>query len=89
MVRIIVNRIFLDPEKRIYWIKLSKGIHDYKELLENLKEYSELFYILLDEEDNYYIVKLIPKDNSLKEEEIEEFLWLLSPSSIESDISST
>jgi len=89
MVKVIANRIFLDPEKNIYWIKLSKGIHDYKELLENLKEYAELFYVLLDEENNYYIVKLIPKDESLKEEEIEEFLWLLSPSSIKGDLPST
>jgi len=89
MVKVIANRIFLDSERKIYWIKLSKGIHDYKELLENLKEYAELFYVLLDEENNYYIVKLIPKDESLKEEEIEEFLWLLSPSSIKNDPSST
>jgi len=89
MVKVIANRIFLDPERKIYCIKLSKSIHDYKEILENLKEYAELFYVLLDEEDKYYVVRLIPKDESLKEEEIEEFLWLLSPSSIKSDFSST
>jgi len=89
MVKVIANRIFLDSEKRIYQIKLSKSIHNYKNLLENLKEYAELFYVLLDEEGKYYIVRLIPRDEGLREEEIEEFLWLLSPSSIEGDSPST
>lgn len=82
MVKSIANKIFFDQEKNIYYVKLSEKAHDYSLILENLKEYTQLFYIFLDKEKDYYIIALKPRDNSLNEKEIEELLWLLSFSSI-------
>lgn len=82
MVKTIANRIFLDKEKNIYSVKLSEKIHDFNLILENLKDYSQLFHIHIDKEDSYYIITLKLKDNNLSEKEIEELIWLLSFSSI-------
>jgi len=72
----MVKEIPIKITNNIAEIRLNKEIYEKELILEALKEYLDVFNVILNEEGKYYVIYLKPKEE-IERDEIEEFAWLL------------